>query len=184
MNFLPKTCAAYGIDTAMDRTPAQPSNAVGADGNTPMSFIELQENFLSHFFRNRRVMEEIAGDAVNHPLVFPDSRFKLGLRHLPSELITKRTGITTQKVLSPAVLWYPRPMFLFFMALLYWNRRRGDDSRNPMPTWERYIWVSPLLAFILAPPLWDVSERVATMIAAFVLIGYSLRIWHLQKHPA
>jgi DNA-binding beta-propeller fold protein YncE len=94
----------------MNRTPAQPCNAVGADGDVPQSFVELEENLLRHFFRNRRVMEEVAGDAVNHPLVFPDDGFKFGLRHLPSELITNQDEITTQKVLRLRPLWYPRPV--------------------------------------------------------------------------
>jgi hypothetical protein len=34
-----------------------------------MSFIKLEKDLLRHFFRKCLVMEEIAGDAVDQPLV-------------------------------------------------------------------------------------------------------------------
>jgi hypothetical protein len=96
LNFLPKARTPQRIDAAMGRRSAQPCNAVGACFHGSPILEQFQKDLLGHFFRDCRVVEKVKGDAVHHTLMLMNSGFKVGVRHLPSKLITIEPIITTQ----------------------------------------------------------------------------------------
>ena len=97
LNFLPKAGTPQRIDTAMGRRPAQPRNTVGACFHGAPMLEQFQKDLLGNFLRDSRVVEKVKGDAVHHTLMIMNSGFKVGVRHLPSKLITIRASITTQR---------------------------------------------------------------------------------------
>jgi len=98
LDFLPKARAPQCIDAAMDCRSAEPCDTVGTcfDGSPILK--QFEEDLLGHFFRDRRVVEEVKGDAVDHTLMFVNDGLKVGVRHLPSQLITIEGAITTQNL--------------------------------------------------------------------------------------
>jgi len=121
LNFLPKTRPPQRIDAAMSRRPAQPCNAVGACFHGSSILEQFQKDLLSHFFRDCRVVEKVKGDAVDHTLMLMNSGFKVGVRHLPSKLITTQPSITTQNLdvsskTPPKSSAHPRFRILFLLG--------------------------------------------------------------------
>ena len=96
LNFVPKARPPQRIDAAMSRRPAQPCDAVGACFDSSPLLEQFQEDLLSHFFRDRRIVEKVKGDAVDHTLMFVNNGLKVVSSHLPSKLITIQRAITTQ----------------------------------------------------------------------------------------
>jgi hypothetical protein len=84
LNFMLETRFSPGVNAPMDGRSTQPRNTVRARFDRFPTLVQLQENVLRDFFRNRSVAEEVPGDAVNHCLMLLHAEFKIGLRHLPS----------------------------------------------------------------------------------------------------
>ena len=84
LNFMSEARFSPGVNAPMDGRSPQPRNTVRARFDRVPTFIQLQEDVLRDFLRNRSVAEEVPGDAVNHGLMLLNAEFKIGLRHLPS----------------------------------------------------------------------------------------------------